>query len=287
MSRRSNHANATVPGQKKSLRLTAQSASLCLFSLCLLFAAAGCATSHPAAAENRRPFNFQTDTLAYPNELVWEYHYDEHGKWVSHPRDPAPEYFHHCFVVARTAKQFLEHARFDTNLPVADAATYRKLIRRVATANTTKFVPDSEKIVIPGYPNLHAFSEAQGPLMKAQCGGAWHSYFQRGHWRIMMPFSHRFEQHMAEQLLADIKDNRPPVVHLICFPSLRINHALLLFDADETEKEIRFSAYDPNDPSKPATLTFDRASRTFQFPANNYFPGGKVKVYEVYRDWRY
>lgn len=265
---------------------SATRAFLGLAWLCAILAS-GCATSPTSTANDRRPFNFQTDTFAYPNELVWEYHYDENGKWVSHPRDPAPEYYHHCFVVARTAKQFLEHARFDPNLPVADAATYRKLIRRVATANTTKFSPESEKIVIPGYPDLHSFSAAQAPLLKLGCGGAWQSYFQRGHWRLIMPFSHRFEKRMADRLVADLKDNRPPVVHLICFPSLRINHALLLFDAIESDREIRFSAYDPNNPDKPATLTFDRTTRTFSLPANNYFPGGKVDVYEVYRNWIY
>src|ERR1700733_14182562 len=122
MSRRSNHANATTQSVMASTRAMWLGAVV----LYLLFAASGCATSHSSTAAERRPFNFQTDTLAYPNELVWEYHYDEHGKWVSHPRDPAPEYFHHCFVVVRVAKQFLEHARFDTNLPVADEATYRK-----------------------------------------------------------------------------------------------------------------------------------------------------------------
>jgi hypothetical protein len=260
---------------------------LWLGCVCVLLAAAGCCSSHPQPASSRRPFNFQADTFAYPNELVWEYGYDQNGKWSGHPRTPQPEYFHHCFVVARAAKQFLEHARFDTNLPVADTNTYRKLIRRVAHSNTTRFSPESEKIVIPGYPDLHTFSAAQAPLLKAECGGAWKSYFQRGHWRIMMPFSHGFEERQAKQLVADIKDDRPPVVHLICFPSLRINHALLLFDVTESEKEIRFSAYDPNDPSKPATLTFDRTSRTFQLPYNTYFPGGKVNVYEVYRNWHY
>jgi hypothetical protein len=256
----------------------------------LIFAAffsAGCRTSQPTTAAERRPFNFQADTFAFPNQLVWEYHYDEKSNWVSHPRDPAPDYFHHCFVVARAAKQFLEHARFDTNLPVADAATYRKLIREVAKSNTTKFSPDSDKIVIPGYPDLRTFSAVQAPLLKSECGGAWKSYFQRGHWRLLMPFTHRYEEKMAAQLVADLKDNLPPVVHVICFPSLRINHALLLFDVDESDKEIRFSVYDPNDPSRPTTLTYDRASRTFYFPANNYFPGGTVHIYEVYRNWRY
>jgi hypothetical protein len=92
---------------------------------------------------------------------------------------------------------------------------------------------------------------------------------------------------MSEQLLADLKENRPPVVHLVRFPQLTINHAVVLFDATESEKEIRFTAYDPNNPKIPVPLTYNRASRTFEFPANDYYPGGRVDVYEVYLDWRY
>jgi hypothetical protein len=261
--------------------------SLCLCCICLLLAAGGCASSDPADAASRRPFNFKTDTFAFPNELVWEYGYDEHGKWSSHPREPAPEYSHHCFVVARSAKQFFEHARFDTNFPVADTNTYRKLIRKVVASDSAEFPPESKKIVIPGYPDLHTFSAAQAPLLKAECGGAWQSYFQRGHWRIMMPFTRGFEEEMAEKLVADLKDNRPPVVHVINFPSLNINHALLLFGFEESDKEIRFATYDPNDPVNPTTLTYDRAARTFQLPYNAYFPGGNVDIYEVYCSWYY
>jgi hypothetical protein len=189
--------------------------------------------------------------------------------------------------VARSAKQFFEHARFDTNLPAADTNTYRKLIRKVVSSDSTEFPPDSKKIVIPGYPDLHTFSAAQAPLLKAECGGAWQSYFQRGHWRIMMPFTRGFEEEMAGKLVADLKDNRPPVVHVINFPSLSINHALLLFGFEESDKEIRFATYDPNDPVNPTTLTYDQASRTFQLPYNAYFPGGNVDIYEVYCSWYY
>ena len=47
-----------------------------------------------------------------------------------------------------------------------------------------------------------------------------------------------------------------------------------------------------NSPTYPATqgpdsFTYDRASRTFEFPANDYFPGGRVDAYEVYRGWLY
>ena len=71
------------------------------------------------------------------------------------------------------------------------------------------------------------------------------------------------------------------------FPQLTINHSVLLFAAKETDKEILFSVYDPNKPDSPKTLTYDRASRTFNFPGNDYWPGGRVDIYEIYRSWDY
>ena len=184
----SRDANTTTPDHRSNAAL---SPSILLWLACLgsLLFAAGCCSSHSHPASSRRPFNFQADTLAFPNELVWEYGYDQNGKWSGHPRDPVPEYYHHCFVVARAAMQFIEHARFDTNLPIADTNTYRKLIRRVTHSNTTKFSPESEKIVIPGYPDLHTFSAAQAHnvegRMRRRVGKV---IFQRGHWRIIIAF---------------------------------------------------------------------------------------------------
>jgi hypothetical protein len=254
-----------------------------LIALCVL---TGCATQGPVARSNRQ-FDFQRDTLAFPNELVWEYHFDEHGKWTGSPRHPEPDYSHHCFVVARSAKQFFEHARFDATLPVADDATYRRLIRKVVAASPSHEYSDAKRIVFPGYADLRLFSEAKEPLLKIECGGAWQSYFQRGHWRMLLPFSRNERASMAEQLLGDINDNRPPIVHLVRFPQLTINHAVVLYGASADDKEIRFTVYDPNKPDKPGALTFDRATRTFNFPANDYFPGGRVDVYEVYYDTVY
>jgi hypothetical protein len=247
--------------------------------------ACGCASQHRFVGS--RPFDFQKDTFAYPNDLVWEYHFDANGKWVHQRREPQPDYTHHCFVVARSARQFFENARFDTNQPVADEATYRRLVRRVISIDPRHALPDQQRIVIPGYGNLHEFSEAQEKVLKSECGGAWHSYFQRGHWRMIFPFSRRHQAATVERLLADLKENRPPVVHIVKFPQLTINHALLVFGAAESEKQVQFSIYDPNKPDKPKILMFDRATRTFSFAGNDYWPGGRVDIYEIYRSWDY
>src|SRR6266571_3723180 len=125
----------------------------------------GCASSRPSAAGSRH-FMFEQDTFAYANELVWEYRFDEHGKWTHRLREPKSDYTHHCFVVARSAKQFFQNARFAPALPKADSATYRSRIREVVTANARNGLPEEEKIIIPGYPNLRAFSQEQEGLLK-------------------------------------------------------------------------------------------------------------------------
>jgi hypothetical protein len=255
-----------------------------LFCAILLINLCGCACHQFVGS---RPFDYQTDTFSYANQLKWEYHYDANGKWVHNRREPPADYHQYCFVVARSARQFFENATFDASQPVADEKTYSRLIRKVVSIDPSEPLPESKKIVIPGYANLREFSAAHEHLLKDECGGAWHSYVQRGHWRMIFPFSRASQEDTAERLLADLKENRPPVVHVVRFPELLINHGVLVFDAKESEKQIVFSIYDPNKTDGPRTLDYDRATRTFNFAANDYFMGGRVDVYEIYRSWNY
>src|SRR5882672_9361067 len=105
---------------------------------------AGCATSQPSAPGSRH-FIFEQDTFAYANELVWEYHFDEHGKWTHRAREPKSDYTQHCFVVARSAKQFFQNARFDPAQPKADSATYRRRIREVVSTSPRKRLSEEKR----------------------------------------------------------------------------------------------------------------------------------------------
>jgi len=247
----------------------------------------GCVTPATRNAGFSRPFLFGQDTFAYSNELVWFYYHDPNtGRLRHRDRVPPSTYSHRCFVVSRSARQFFQHARFDAAQPVADPTTYRRLIRRVVSRSPRRR-PDEPKVVIPGYTNLFAFSVAQEKLLKEECGSAWQSYFQRGHWRMIFPFPKAQQEKMTARLLQSIRQNRPPVVHLVRFPNITINHAVVLFDAKETGKEVQFAVYDPCNPVQPAQLTFNREERRFYFPPNDYFVGGRVDVYEVYSSWKY
>lgn len=247
---------------------------------------AGCGS--PCVPRFDRPFSFAHDTFAYRNDLKWEYVFDDAtGKTSHRTREPEPEYTHHCFVVARSARQFFQHARFEPSRAPVDDDTYRGLIRAVVARDPMGCTAEADRVVIPGFGNLREFSTAKPKLLQEECGGAWRSYFQRGHWRMVAPITRGHQQREAARLVEEIRQNRPPVVHIVKFPQLTINHALVLFAVHETPQQIRFTAYDPYNPERPETLTFDRATRRFTFPRNPYFIGGKVDIYEVYRSWKY
>ena len=255
------------------------------FGLGLLLLLAGCATGPRPVSP--RPFSFAHDTFAYPNELVWDYYHDANGKWTASKREPKPDYSHRCFVVARTARQFFYAASFNTNLPAADDKTYLRLIRKVVAANAKKLRAAEDRIVIPGYPDLRTFSAVYEEMLKAECGGAWQSYFQCGHWRMVFPFSRRHQAATATELVEALKANLVPVVHVARFPSLAINHAVLVIGLSEEADRIEFSIYDPNYPELPGSMTYNRTTRTFSMPPNTYFEGGRVDAYQIYHGFCY
>lgn len=261
-------------------------ASLSLLLAALTLAAGCSSTPHRGDSPGTR-FAFYEDTFSYANELVWEYGWNEQGKWTSTQRQPRPDFSQHCFVVARSAKQFFHHAKFDPSVARADTAAYVQLIKRVISANPRTRSPEAERILIPGYANLREFSTDFEKELKSLCGGAWQSYFQRGHWRMIFPFSRNHQAKAAGQSVALIDDDQAVVLHVVRFPQLSINHAVLAYDYAFTPEGITFSIYDPNQPERPAVLNYEAETRTFSMPYNKYFYGGRVDVYPVFHRWNY
>ena len=257
-------------------------------------AAAGCivlllaACSHTPAPRSAEPFTFKEDSFAFANELVWEYTVDPNtGKMRHSRRQPPPTYTHHCFVVARSARQFFNHARFEPDQPRREDAYYRRAIREVVNRNPRRVSPPEERVIFPGFHHLREFSALFEADLKAEAGPALQSYFQRGHWRMVFPFTRKHQQRTAESLHDAVRQMEAPVVHLVTFPQLSINHAVLLFASREVPEGYEFQVYDPNHPEQPTQLTFRSHEGRFHFPANDYFKGGPVDVYQVYHSTLY
>jgi hypothetical protein len=198
---------------------------------------------------------------------------------------PKPDYTLRCFVLVRAARQFLYHARFDAQAVVAEDAEYRRLIRKTVSRNPRRTAPAREQIVIPGFAGLREFSAARPRLLKEECGGAWRSYVLRSHWRMVFFISRAHQQKTAESLVNALGQAFSPIVHLVQFPALTINHGMILFDVADTEMGWTFSAYDPNNPEKPAIIMFNKSSRQFSMPANAYWAGGALNIIEIFASW--
>ena len=121
-----------------------------------------------------RTFQFERDTFAFPHELVWRYYFDPvTGAMTTFRSDPPPTYYHRCFVMVRSTRQFFYHARFEPELPPVAPEIYRRLIREVVSRNPRRGCAESKRVVIPGHDGLRSFSQAHELLLKAELGGPW------------------------------------------------------------------------------------------------------------------
>src|SRR5437763_9114254 len=106
-----------------------------------------------------RSFDFFRDTFAFRNELIWEYLIDEKtGAVTTRKNDPRPTYAHHCFVVARSAKQFFLLGQFEPSQPECSESEYADKIRRVAKGHVNRPSAQTDRIVFPGFSGLREFS---------------------------------------------------------------------------------------------------------------------------------
>ena len=236
-----------------------------------------------AAKRVTAPFAFERDTLAFANELVWQYSFDPiTGRTSIRNSDPPPTYSHRCFVLVRSVRQFLFHARFDPDSPRTTASSYHQLVARIVSRSARQPSEDQQRIVVPGYPGLREFSRDGEAILKAECGGPVQSYFVRSHWRMVFPVTRRHQERMAKQLTQAIVRGKTPIVHLFRFPRIAINHGVLLFGFEDNGGQIQFDVYDPNIPEHAITLNYLKSTRTFDFPPTKYWAGGPLNVYEMF-----
>jgi hypothetical protein len=235
-----------------------------------------------------RTFQFERDSFAFPHELVWQYHFDPvTGAMTTFRSNPPPIYYHRCFVMARSARQFFYHARFAPELPPVELEVYRRIIREIVSRNPRRACAESERVAVPGYDGLRSFSRAQESLLKAELGGPWQSYFLRSHWRMIFPMMPWHREKFARKLKQSLPRRGLTLVHLFRFPRITINHGIVLYGLTELEQTMEFEAYDPNIPEHPMKLVYERKRRVFTFAPSRYWGGGELSVVEIFCDWPY
>jgi len=249
-----------------------------LVVLTLVLAVAGCATTTaplprtvtPAAA----PFAFAADTFEFPNHI--------------RARDPhRPDlYANYCFVLARAVRQFHAAARFDPGAPKLDAAAYTERVRQVASRTAwDPPLPPSERVVIPGYRNLRDFSRDEEQAVKAGLGGRFWTWVHWTNWRVTFRVDGPHQENVAREIVDELAAGRLVQLLVTNWPKPELNHTVVAFAVREGPAAVEFDVWDPNDPSGPGVITFDRTQR--QFVATRVYDTevGPIRAFRMYYSW--
>jgi hypothetical protein len=231
-----------------------------------------------------RPFRYATDTFAFANETVWNYVDGTVQKASAEASDRKRDYTRRCFIVTRAAVQFWKFAKFD---PLASPLPPDQLAARIRQVTHHDVwlppLPPGQRIAFPGYASLRKISTACPSLFQANIGLGWPVYFRAGNMPIVVPIGRDTESELNHEIFHDLQMNYPTIVWLYNFPSLNINHVLVIISGRQDGDRYHYKVYDPNYATGPRNLDYDVPSRTFTYQPTFYFKGGAVEARAIYR----
>jgi len=231
-------------------------------------------------------FKFNRDTLAFENSTVFEYNEGVPQLRRNDPGKKQPRYTRRCFTMCRTVVQFQKFARFDPRAKPLDDEELAHRVRLVTrNAAWREAAPKAERTVIPGYANLRQLSEKRGLVLQKNIGLGWPTYVRIGNYRMFYKHGRDYQQREHELLNAALANGELFVAYLSDFPTLHINHAVLVYNRKPSKsggKVERYDCYDPNHADGPRELTWFKDKREFNFEKDQEFVGGFARVFQVY-----
>jgi hypothetical protein len=252
--------------------------------LILLLRPTALSAYEPPAAPALRPFQYDTDTFSFANETVWNYVNGSVQPESSRQQTRKRDYTRRCFVVTRAAVQFWKFARFDPNAAPLPPDQLAARIRDVTERSVwLPALSRAQRVVFPGYANLREISAADPGIFQANIGLGWPVYFRAGNMPIIAPVYRETEARLNDEIFHDLQLNWPTLVWLYNFPSLNMNHVVVVIAGEHEHGKFHYRVYDPNYTSAPKSLDYDAATRTFSYQPTFYFKGGTVDARAIYR----
>jgi hypothetical protein len=231
-----------------------------------------------------RPFQYPDDTFNFKNETVWNYV----GGSVQPEKadDHVREYTRRCFVLSRASVQFWKFARFEPELPPLAADELAHRIRQVCERSVwLPALAEKDRIVIPGYPNLRVASDKMRYVFQANIGRGWPFYFRAGNIVIASWVTRALEERLNGEIFHDLQMNTPTIVWVYRFPSLKMNHVVVIYSGTHDSSGYHYRVYDTNYRDADKRMDFDPKTRTFTYQRVYFFKGGPVTVRALYRGW--
>jgi hypothetical protein len=240
---------------------------------------------NPPLTPAPRPLIYPDDTFAFKNETVWNYAGGTVQPETATQKAARPrQYTQRCFVLSRSIVQFWKFARFDPSQPPLDAKQLAARIRQVTARSVwLPALAKADRIVIPGYPNLHEASAAMPGVFQANLGLGWPFYFRMGNGVIIVWVSRHMEAALNAEIWHDLQMNTPSILWIYRFPSLKMNHVIVVYSGTHDATGYHYHVYDPNYGDRFSHFDYHSATRTFSFQPVYYFKGGPVTARSIYR----
>ncbi|MEY2481391.1 MAG: hypothetical protein QOI04_2318 [Verrucomicrobiota bacterium] len=182
--------------------------------------------------------------------------------------------------------QFRKFARFDPRGSTLDDRELAKRIRAVSHRAAWRApLSENQRIVFPGYANLRGMSKARGRVLQENIGLGWPTYLRPGNFRMFYKHDREYQEQTHATLDATLARGELFAGYLSTYPSLTINHAVLVYARKQNRgpnKIERYIVYDPNHPEAPRELCWSPIERAFSFQKDWDFVGGFVRVFQVY-----
>ena len=244
-------------------------------ALALITAACAHAPGAPRPAAAAVPaFDFTDDTFAFPNLIRARHPHTEHL------------YANYCFVMARSVRQFHQFARFEPDAPRVGAEEYAHRVRAIIRHPPWEPpLPPADRIVIPGFPNLRAFSATEEAAVKAGLGPRFWTLVHWTNWRTTMPVPDGHQAAVLDEVLDELAAGRLVQLLVTNWPKQELNHTVVAYAYRTVGDGVELSVWDPNDPSAPGLVRFDAQRERF-IAARVYDTGiGPIRVFRMYYSW--
>ena len=247
-----------------------------LAGVTLLAAACAATSASPESWRAERDptvpgFAFERDTFAFPNEIR-----------SRHPDNP-DLYANYCFVLARGVRQFAQFARFAPGEPRLDHAGYVARVRDVvARAPWQPPLPVAERVVIPGYAGLREFSRAEEAAVKAGLGGRFWTMVHWTNWRVALDVSDEHQERVLREVGGELAAGRLVQLLVTNWPVPELNHTVVAFALRARGDAAALAVWDPNDPARPGTITWDGRARRFEATDVYDTRPGPIRVFRMY-----
>jgi hypothetical protein len=186
-------------------------------------------------------------------------------------------------VLARGLRQFFVASRFAPEAPRVAAAEYAARVRRIrAVPAWSAPLPAEDRIVIPGYPGLRAFTAGEEAAVKAGLGGRFWTLVHWTNWRVTAPVTRGHQEAVLAAIVDELGRNRLVQLLVTNWPEPELNHTVVAYAFEVRPGAVVLRVWDPNDPSEPGVVTFDRADRRFHATRLHDTAPGTIRVFRMY-----